>query len=423
NFRKIQMATLGRATPGTGEWILAWETFLIWLDSDGFLKILWGSGMPGAGKTVLASIVIRTLEARARASPAPICVCYLYIRYSDHSKATVQTFLEIFVKQTVERHPSCFPFAEEVYAQHIQEETQPSEEELLGLLHRFTKLMLVTFYVLDALDEAPVRIQLDLTRKLSSLNVKLFITSRPLKAVEAHFPDARCFPIVAQDRDIELHIAQEISRSPELSRLLADSALREDVVASIKEKCGGMFLHASLQLNTLQECSSVYDVKQTLDDFPAKIEDVYLQTWNRILDHPSMKVLLAKTILLWILTAPVSMTIEALQHAVATCPETHKFNRERVVDEALLIGLCHGLVVVEEESRLVRLVHYTAKGIVQRLILQTFPHPHSLLAAVCMTRLAECGFQNTSLSSETDLDQALRADPLLSYAYDNWSFH
>ncbi|KAH6884336.1 hypothetical protein BKA70DRAFT_140159 [Coprinopsis sp. MPI-PUGE-AT-0042] len=256
NFRKIQMATLGRATPGTGEWILAWETFLIWLDSDEFLKILWGSGMPGAGKTILASIVIRTLEARARASPAPICVCYLYIRYSDHSKATVQAFLEILVKQTVERHPSCFPPAEEVYAQHIREETQPSEEELLGLLHRFTKLMSVTFYVLDALDEAPVRIQLDLVRKLASLNIRLFITSRPLKAVEVHFPDARCFAIVAQDRDIELHITQEISRSPELSRLLADSALREDVVASIKEKCGGMFLHASLQLNALQECSS-----------------------------------------------------------------------------------------------------------------------------------------------------------------------
>ncbi|KAH6880878.1 hypothetical protein BKA70DRAFT_1575752, partial [Coprinopsis sp. MPI-PUGE-AT-0042] len=45
NFRQIQVATLGRATSGTGLWICEWETFLLWLDPDGFLQILWGFGM------------------------------------------------------------------------------------------------------------------------------------------------------------------------------------------------------------------------------------------------------------------------------------------------------------------------------------------------------------------------------------------
>ena len=186
------------------------------------------------------SIVINPLEARAKASTAPICVCYLYIRYNDHSKATVQAFLETLVKQTVERHPSCLSVAEEVYARHIQEETLPSEGDLLDLLHRFTELVAVTFYILDALDEAPTRIQLDLLKKLASLNVKLFITSRPLRSIEAHFPDAHCFPIFAQDDDLELHIAQEISLCTELSHLFANATWREAVISSIKQKCGGM---------------------------------------------------------------------------------------------------------------------------------------------------------------------------------------
>jgi hypothetical protein len=45
NFRGIQIATLGRATPGTGLWIVEFEQFRIWLDPEGWLRIMWGYGM------------------------------------------------------------------------------------------------------------------------------------------------------------------------------------------------------------------------------------------------------------------------------------------------------------------------------------------------------------------------------------------
>lgn len=45
NFRGIQITTLGKATPGTGIWLLRWDKFILWLDLDGWLRILWGSGM------------------------------------------------------------------------------------------------------------------------------------------------------------------------------------------------------------------------------------------------------------------------------------------------------------------------------------------------------------------------------------------
>ena len=50
------------------------------------------------------------------------------------------------------------------------------------------------------------------------------------------------------------------------------------------------------------------------------------------------------------------MTIEELRHAVATSPDTHKFDRKRLIPTSTLISLCNGLVVVEEETKLVRLV-------------------------------------------------------------------
>ena len=45
NFRKIYQDMLGKATKGTGMWLLKNEKFRIWLEADGDIKIFWGSGM------------------------------------------------------------------------------------------------------------------------------------------------------------------------------------------------------------------------------------------------------------------------------------------------------------------------------------------------------------------------------------------
>ncbi|KAH6909937.1 hypothetical protein BKA70DRAFT_1425651 [Coprinopsis sp. MPI-PUGE-AT-0042] len=50
------------------------------------------------------------------------------------------------------------------------------------------------------------------------------------------------------------------------------------------------------------------------------------------------------------------MRVEELERAVATSPETHKFEASRLVSGATLMSLCRGLITVEEESQLVRLV-------------------------------------------------------------------
>ena len=115
-------------------------------------------------------------------------------------------------------------------------------------------------------------------------------------------------------------------------------------------------MHASLQLDAVSRCSSAQDILDTLKAFPSDIKDVYHQTWSRILNNTPNNVRLAKTVLVWVSYAARSMTIEELRHAVATHPDTHKFERKRLVSPALLLSLCCGLVTVEEETKLVRLI-------------------------------------------------------------------
>ena len=114
------------------------------------------------------------------------------------------------------------------------------------------------------------------------------------------------------------------------------------------------FLHASLQMAALQECASLHDVKESLAHFPAHIEDAYIQTWKRILRQPQSEVV--QDCLLWVLCAARSMTVDELQHAIATSPKTRHFDPDRLVPVDTLVALSSGLLVVDEKTRLVRLV-------------------------------------------------------------------
>ncbi|KAJ6563577.1 hypothetical protein DFH09DRAFT_1476179 [Mycena vulgaris] len=71
--------------PGTGEWFLASAEFKAW--TTGLGNILWCPGIPGAGKTVLASVVVDYLrEALALSGNIGIAAIYL-----NHKEAEIQT--------------------------------------------------------------------------------------------------------------------------------------------------------------------------------------------------------------------------------------------------------------------------------------------------------------------------------------------
>ena len=94
----------------------------------------------------------------------------------------------------------------------------------------------------------------------------------------------------------------------------------------------------------------------TLREFPSEVDAVYRRTWDRICQGTPRNIHLIKTVLIWVLNATRSMTVEELRHAVASSPETYKFERKRLVPASTLVTLCYGLVAIEEETQIVRLV-------------------------------------------------------------------
>lgn len=114
------------------------------------------------------------------------------------------------------------------------------------------------------------------------------------------------------------------------------------------------FLHAALQMDALQKSLNIHSVMHNLEQFPASIEGVYTQTWERILNQDPEYVSLATLALVWVLHAKRSLTLGKLSQALATCPQTHRFEQQRMIPESTVMDLCYGLLTVDKESQLVR---------------------------------------------------------------------
>jgi hypothetical protein len=94
------------------------------------------------------------------------------------------------------------------------------------------------------------------------------------------------------------------------------------------------------------------------------MQAVYKTTWTRILNQMPKHAELAKRVLLWVFCD--RMPPEALRRAVATCPDTHIYDEQRLVPESLILSVCCGLVEVaarERDDELSRVVQFIRKSI------------------------------------------------------------
>lgn len=166
-------------------------------------------------------------------------MAYIVLRYTE--PLTVRDILAAFVRQLLEDHPeSLLPLIEPIYNRHLHHQTNVSQDGLLEILSKFSISFKVCFFMLDGLDEASIRIQGTLLRLLRSLKAKLFITSRPMEALQSMYPNAVTFDVMATKEDIQLHISEKVGDLPDLKALLDQASLKDEVVAAIQQRSGGM---------------------------------------------------------------------------------------------------------------------------------------------------------------------------------------
>ncbi|RYP13523.1 hypothetical protein DL765_006845 [Monosporascus sp. GIB2] len=233
-----------RRQAGTGQWLLDSTEYQAWLTTDG--QTLFCPGIPGAGKTILASVVIENIGSRFR-NDTSVGIAYLYCNFRRRDKEKAKDLFANLLKQLSKDLTSLPDTVKDLYGRHRRKGTRPSFDEISIALQSVIALYLRVFIIVDALDEAPYEERDDFLTAIFDLqqrtqaHVNIFATSRPAVAPHfaEHFKEHMSKEIRATDNDVLTYINGRLStiRRPRISKYpdLQDAIRREVVNAA-----GGM---------------------------------------------------------------------------------------------------------------------------------------------------------------------------------------
>lgn len=222
---------------GTGEWLLRSKEFQDWVDTG---KTLFCPGVPGAGKTILTSIVINELTTRF-GDDGTVGIAYIYGNYRRHDEQRLDHLLKSLLKQLVQGQPSMPASLKALYNKHNVRKTRASVEEVSATVHSIAGLYSRIFIVIDALDELKEtdgcrnRFLDDIFMLQAQCRAKLFTTTRFIPEIMERFEGSKTINIRAQDGDVRGFLDGKISQSGQLLK-----THREMITTKIATAVDGM---------------------------------------------------------------------------------------------------------------------------------------------------------------------------------------
>ena len=153
------------------------------------------------------------------------------------------------------------------------------------------------------------------------------------------------------------------------------------------------------------------------------LDEAYRQTMERINGQKSRFKKLAMDVLAWITCSKRQLTTSELRHALATKTGKSEFHDGDLIDIGDMVSVCAGLVTVDEESSIIRLVHYTTQQYLEKTQDTWFPDAESTITIVCVTYLSFSVFETGFCEAGQEFEERLRLYPLYEYAARNWGHH
>ncbi|KAG5802464.1 hypothetical protein H9Q74_011991 [Fusarium xylarioides] len=282
---------------GTGQWLLQDALFVRW-KNECASSILWLYGIPGAGKSKLASIVIEdAIEAfQKKQAPHP-AYFYCSCDTAEPERSDPTRILASIARQlsTPQRGgPILEPAIKEYEKQKKSDfmsgplRLEKSKALVLELLQKYNSATIV----LDALDEINPNTRETLLEILEDLLnespclLKLFVTSRTDQDITYKLNKYPNLHLSSERNtaDINLYIESETTRLIKKGHLLRDSNRKGElcrmIIDTLTLKAQGMFRLASLQLNDLRGQETDRAIEERLPQLPETLKETY----NKILD-------------------------------------------------------------------------------------------------------------------------------------------
>ncbi|KAH7188143.1 ankyrin repeat protein [Fusarium flagelliforme] len=425
--RKSLIALKGRRVDGTCEWLTQHPHYQEWLKDENH-SLLWVSGGPGKGKTMLAIYITEMLQPMVGAGDNVLL--YYFCSNRDKNRNTALTIMRGILHQWVGLRPQLAKFIKSSF--EGTETTKYTTSNFLSLWRVFLTLLQQStssqvVCVLDGLDECEreslkqlldaVSNYLSQAGKRSGPQLKVIILSRPRPAVlESKLSQYRQIQLdasaTATYHDVERYIFAKVAE------LASEQDLSENMVAQIQKTllagADGTFLWVGFVVNELRG-GSWSEIGEVLRHVPKGLGGIYQRLLQQVVDKEALV-----PILPWVVLAARPLTLEELTVAAGitasgTIPAT-QVTKHRLRLSGLLVKI---------EGDVVNLVHESAKEFFQSdqvdiqgiNMFRMNQNTHKSLMHTCLTHI-ERRYGNPRSDHEPSSN-----DSFLSYASQYWPVH
>lgn len=212
------------------------------MDTGG--QTLFCPGIPGAGKTVLASIVVDNLITKFRGDWR-IGIAYVYCNFQRINEQKIDDLLASLLKQLAKGSSFLPVSVKDLYDRHNNNmRTRPSLQEISDTLHSVTDKYSRVFIIVDALDEcqASDSCRSGLLSELFNLQKRhgtnTLATSRFIHEIVDRFRGALRLEIRAREEDVQTYL--DYHMSPERAFLRKNPELQKKIKRKIVQAVDGM---------------------------------------------------------------------------------------------------------------------------------------------------------------------------------------
>lgn len=286
-------ANLPAPVDGTCKWLLANSQYRGWIASEGS-ALLWITGYPGSGKTILSAYVTDHLERMRPSSWQEVLVCSFFCVEEMENQSDANAILRSVIAQILVRRTHL--------VKYVKNELGRSSDghDLLRSYNRLWKVFTdlacdaglgPVNIILDGLDECEERSRkrfldsiTNLIKKLKNSNkqrIKLLITSRPWVALRPYFQDTSSQQLQLEDRQKEIDADLRLVIGKRMESLAGRTQATPDSIARLEQSVYGKadrtWLWAKFALQILDEelLLAPNDFLRILSELPRDLEATY----------------------------------------------------------------------------------------------------------------------------------------------------
>lgn len=381
---------------------------------------------------MLTSIAVNYVAESTRGKDTAIL--YVCCDYKNSLTHSVNALLGSLLRQLVEQTPRAERIADlSIVLNENAKYRDLTEPELFSWICTVSKDFNDVYIFVDALDECPELSRDALLLRLQQFSqldqIHLLLTSRLNIDVNSRLQNISRIEIAASAADIETYLHSEIQKSSRLALFVRrEPELKQAIVDSVIGKAHGMFLLASLQINSLCQQISPTKVRQALDGLPTGVFATYNNAFNRISNQPKDDADIAMKAISLVFCATRPLGVEELRHALAVQPgdctlDTGAFTETEII-LSTTVGLLSTFEVDDSKSSAfpteVKFVHNTLQEYLEVNHERLFPTTERDMASICLTYLS---FINYETDSPEVLDEQFEEFKFSTYAGYNWNYH